>query len=636
MYALKPLRIRRAKRASTRQCSPIADAPCSINQDSRYVRALQEMQRGAWDRVLPLLRAVQMDYPQEPAATQLLQEAHLRAEVDTVWHEKIKARSRRLFSRRLLGLLLYLCVVVVLAVVGFGYYQQSVASRQAASAQQEILARAQQALDDDRAQDAVQLFQQVLAVDPQNQQAADGYQAALRQLDLASRYAAGVAALNAQNHAQAYQILSAIAETMPHYRDVDRLLMQAQSRLGREEQLQRAEAAYRAQQWSAAIEAYEALQASDSSYEASTVTAHLAEAYLRAGQQLIAQSPAAGADPARAATYFQKALALNPADSVAATEMQLVTDYLAGEQARQQGNLQQAVAALESIAATRPTYLNGAPVQQLYDLYLALGESATQQADPLAAIGWYEKAVALPALDHSQASTRLQALLAPPTATPEPIVPVQAPVVPPPPPTPSPTPTPAPAGLADFHGWIAFRSNRSGDTAIYLMQPDGSQQQPAPNDAVAQIEQLYARQQGSADGTAQLYVANAPDRADTNLFMIQVDQSLSATQPAMLTDWPGMEYDPVWSASGAIAFVANHTGNDEIWLLPAPGGEAVQLTHNEWEWDKHPTWSPDGGQLAFYSNRTGIRQIWVMNADGSNQRNISNNTSEDWDPVWIP
>ena len=63
--------------------------------------------------------------------------------------------------------------------------------------------------------------------------------------------------------------------------------------------------------------------------------------------------------------------------------------------------------------------------------------------------------------------------------------------------------------------------------------------------------------------------------------------------------------------------------------------EQRQLTANNWEWDKHPTWSPDGSEIAFFSNRSGMRQIWVMGSDGSGQRNISSNIYDDWDPVWI-
>jgi TolB protein len=59
------------------------------------------------------------------------------------------------------------------------------------------------------------------------------------------------------------------------------------------------------------------------------------------------------------------------------------------------------------------------------------------------------------------------------------------------------------------------------------------------------------------------------------------------------------------------------------------------MTWNEWEWDKHPSWSPDGTQIVFWSNRTGHQQIWVMDADGGNLYSLSRTGFNDWDPVWI-
>jgi TolB protein len=69
--------------------------------------------------------------------------------------------------------------------------------------------------------------------------------------------------------------------------------------------------------------------------------------------------------------------------------------------------------------------------------------------------------------------------------------------------------------------------------------------------------------------------------------------------------------------------------------MRADGAEQAQLTNNNWEWDKHPTWSPDGNQIAFFSNRSGQRQIWIMESNGAYPRNLSSNSYDDWDPVWI-
>lgn len=73
-------------------------------------------------------------------------------------------------------------------------------------------------------------------------------------------------------------------------------------------------------------------------------------------------------------------------------------------------------------------------------------------------------------------------------------------------------------------------------------------------------------------------------------------------------------------------------------MINADGNKAKNLTPNSWEWDKHPSWSPDSRQIVFWSNREGLKQIYVMDADGKNVcgwTNISNTTWEEYDPIWI-
>ncbi|WP_158240769.1 amidohydrolase family protein [Telmatospirillum siberiense] len=53
-----------------------------------------------------------------------------------------------------------------------------------------------------------------------------------------------------------------------------------------------------------------------------------------------------------------------------------------------------------------------------------------------------------------------------------------------------------------------------------------------------------------------------------------------------------------------------------LWLMPAEGGEARQLT-GYLDDIARPDWSPDGGMIAFQSYRDGNFHIWTINSDGS-------------------
>ena len=82
--------------------------------------------------------------------------------------------------------------------------------------------------------------------------------------------------------------------------------------------------------------------------------------------------------------------------------------------------------------------------------------------------------------------------------------------------------------------------------------------------------------------------------------------------PAQFTSEPTSEADPDWSADGKwIAFTSDRSGNNDLWIKPVDGGEALQVTTDPAN-DRVPRWSPDGTSLVFHSDRRGHWNLWTI------------------------
>ena len=104
-----------------------------------------------------------------------------------------------------------------------------------------------------------------------------------------------------------------------------------------------------------------------------------------------------------------------------------------------------------------------------------------------------------------------------------------------------------------------------------------------------------------------------------------------------LTVDPADDTNPTWSPDGSrIAFESTRTGYADIFVMPAAGGDAVNLTKTPFSSDHGPTWSPDGGRMAFYSDRDGEWDIYVMALDGSSVVKLTGDGSDDEVPSWRP
>lgn len=206
------------------------------------------------------------------------------------------------------------------------------------------------------------------------------------------------------------------------------------------------------------------------------------------------------------------------------------------------------------------------------------------------------------------------------------------------------TPIPEDVNLIDIpieydkcncQGRILLYSNRYGGERPYpiMIEPDGTELGKLSGDLYYRL--AAAREPYSPD-RQRLIVYPNDSKGVQQIGILDLDTQ----EVTFLTHFPkGIAYDGAWAPDGsAIVFVGTELDNaDQIYLYDFGTEQVTTLvkTPGGQPWFKHPSWSPDSKQIVYWSSVSGIKQIWIMNRDGSNQRNISTNDFNEFDPVWV-
>jgi Tol biopolymer transport system component len=184
--------------------------------------------------------------------------------------------------------------------------------------------------------------------------------------------------------------------------------------------------------------------------------------------------------------------------------------------------------------------------------------------------------------------------------------------------------------LAGGGNGILFASDRSGNSDIYFMNPDGSGVVDLTNHPAQDTDPAW-----SPDGSKIAFNTNRD--GNCNLYVMNAD----GTGVTRLTAGPFCDNDPSWSPDGTrLAFerCCSDVGSD-IYVIQADGTNVTQLTGGGAFIHEEPSWSPDGSRIAFqrYSSLGGeFPDIYVIRVDGTGLTRLTTNPFHDMYPAWSP
>jgi len=174
---------------------------------------------------------------------------------------------------------------------------------------------------------------------------------------------------------------------------------------------------------------------------------------------------------------------------------------------------------------------------------------------------------------------------------------------------------------------IYFVSSRTGTKEIWEMDYDGQNQH-----AVTHLGTISLSPRISPDNSRIAFASLGHNGWDVRMYSLELGRLVSF--PAGTAG--GSNQSPAWSGDGAkIAFSSSRSGDSEIWVADASGGNPRSVTSFRGP-NIAPTWNPrTNAQIAWAGGRTGEPQIYTMDQDGANVQRLTDSgyaVSPSWSP----
>ncbi len=197
-----------------------------------------------------------------------------------------------------------------------------------------------------------------------------------------------------------------------------------------------------------------------------------------------------------------------------------------------------------------------------------------------------------------------------------------------------------PAPVPPLGDRIAFLSNRSGWTHIYLMKNDGSgitNVSALHNSAVFHQPEEW-NPAWAPDGLTLYFTVNITGKYR----VYRWDTRYQTYDPIIVTTTAGdyWEGEPAVSPNGLyVAYTRNYPeGNSEICISSTDLTKRLPCTEplTARKYNTDPDWSPDGQWIAFTSKRNGKGDLYLIMISGSGETNLTDNPADDLSPAWQP
>jgi Tol biopolymer transport system component len=156
---------------------------------------------------------------------------------------------------------------------------------------------------------------------------------------------------------------------------------------------------------------------------------------------------------------------------------------------------------------------------------------------------------------------------------------------------------------------LAFESTRTGQSAIWVGNADGSN--------LVQVFSRAGRHAGSPRWApdSQRLAFDSTAEGDFDVYVIRV----GSERPRRITTDAADDVMPSWSPDGRwIYFASNRTGRQEVWRVPASGGEAAQVTRN----GGACVYASADGTRIYYTKQDGDAPLWSMPVTGGPETQV--------------